>query len=1071
MSDMTITITVNAAGLKKGVDEAQAKLKSVPDKKTTKLEADSKGLSGAISSVQKELAGMALGAMAAIGVWHQVGAAIRTSVEEARGATIAQRLLQSQLEATGNAAGLSAEELTKISKELQQMSNMGDDEIIKNLTVPLTTFRQISGDVFKRTQQAVLDLNAVLGDPNNPSSLRSVAVQVGKALNDPVQGLTALRRVGVSFSNSQIDTIKGLAETNRLAEAQGLILAELEKEFGGAAAATVNSSLQMKNAWNDMLESMGTRTLPALDGINLAFANFFTVMSQNWDAYADNTQETQMAMFRGWNDFSTGFVMNANALGKFIVHLGGIIAGSVDSVFAIGRSHMVAMLKSMKDVVDQFPTAALKAIGLDFSGFGDMWSDLSGNFKQTGSEISDTVNKLEYHFDQAISGFRDYEKEFGKITGRSAVSYRKQIELNDKLRASMDDMTSTLGGGGGGAGDKQVQAETNLRTKLLEILGNYHREAEQRNLSHYDKELIALNEKESAEEEMIREAARQKLITEDESEAMVTELRNIYTDKWLALDQQYYAEKDKADADAKAKEERDKQESFAKGISDTEAYYSALKFQDQSYYNWQKQQIINQVSLMDISEEKKVALIKQKMNELDAERAAWTSKTTSAGTGGINDSWFFGQMLGYDPDNPQDNAKIEAIKSTYSSITQGAQSMVSGLMNINNQRKQQELADLEETATAEKWSNERLLAEKKKINKKYEDEDRKLKRVQKALSISQAIVNTAEGVTAALKMGPILGPIMAAVISAMGAAQIAIISAQQFATGGLFRGKGGPKEDANIIAVSNGEYIVNAEATKRNKPLLDAINSNGLIKGFSEGGVASQSASQNGAQDEVISMTDKASGVLDPKMAPIYDVLIRIYSNIKASMIKLIAAQEEIISSMNNLLNAIIWRLKEMHKSINNIPGVGVNGFFRRLFGFSTGGYFDGTGNGTDDANIIAVSNGEYIVNAEATKRNKHLLDAINYGSSHGAALRPRIGYADGGMAISGGLSGSMLPRMMQTIEIIAKKLDMLDILNLNLVKKPMNTTVVNKIDGSTIIKQTDQDRIKLERAGYVPAV
>jgi TP901 family phage tail tape measure protein len=46
-----------------------------------------------------------------------------------------------------------------------------------------------------------------------------------------------------------------------------------------------------------------------------------------------------------------------------------------------------------------------------------------------------------------------------------------------------------------------------------------------------------------------------------------------------------------------------------------------------------------------------------------------------------------------------------------------------------------------------------------------------------------------------------------------------------FPTGGMFRGRGGPRDDANLIRVSNGEFIVNAAATARYRSLLEAVNS------------------------------------------------------------------------------------------------------------------------------------------------------------------------------------------------------------------------------------------------------
>lgn len=48
---------------------------------------------------------------------------------------------------------------------------------------------------------------------------------------------------------------------------------------------------------------------------------------------------------------------------------------------------------------------------------------------------------------------------------------------------------------------------------------------------------------------------------------------------------------------------------------------------------------------------------------------------------------------------------------------------------------------------------------------------------------------------------------------------------QKKASGGFVSGKGGPTEDAIHARLSNGEFVVNAEATTRHRPLLERINS------------------------------------------------------------------------------------------------------------------------------------------------------------------------------------------------------------------------------------------------------
>jgi hypothetical protein len=164
--------------------------------------------------------------------------------------------IESALKSTGGTAGLTSKELQKIASELQNISVFGDEEILQKSTAQLLTFTNIAGEQFKKTQKAALDLATRLG-----GDLQGATIQLGKALNDPVEGLSALGRSGIQFSKDQKQLIKSLAETNRLAEAQDLILAELEKQYGGAAEAAAQLGLgplrQLQNQFGDLLEDIG----------------------------------------------------------------------------------------------------------------------------------------------------------------------------------------------------------------------------------------------------------------------------------------------------------------------------------------------------------------------------------------------------------------------------------------------------------------------------------------------------------------------------------------------------------------------------------------------------------------------------------------------------------------------------------------------------------------------------------------------------------------------------------------------------------------------------------------------
>lgn len=150
---------------------------------------------------------------------------------------------------------LSRQALIDLSKELQNTTTFSDEATLgaENL---LLTFTNIGKDVFPQATRTVQDMSIALGQ-----DLKSSSIQLGKALQDPILGVTALRRVGVNFNEAQTDVIKKLVETGHAAEAQKLILKELATEFGGSAAAaaqTFGGQVEIaKNKLNDFQETIG----------------------------------------------------------------------------------------------------------------------------------------------------------------------------------------------------------------------------------------------------------------------------------------------------------------------------------------------------------------------------------------------------------------------------------------------------------------------------------------------------------------------------------------------------------------------------------------------------------------------------------------------------------------------------------------------------------------------------------------------------------------------------------------------------------------------------------------------
>jgi DNA repair exonuclease SbcCD ATPase subunit len=184
-----------------------------------------------------------------------VGSFFKASIDGFRVQEKAVAKVEQAINSTGGAAGRTSEELQKMASSLQENSLFGDEQILNDVTAQLLTFTNIGGEQFDRTQQVAMDLATVLdGD------LKSASIQLGKALNDPVKNLSALSRSGIQFSAEQKELINTLAESGRMADAQNVILSELERQYGGQAKAAAEADggiQQLKNTFGDMQEIIG----------------------------------------------------------------------------------------------------------------------------------------------------------------------------------------------------------------------------------------------------------------------------------------------------------------------------------------------------------------------------------------------------------------------------------------------------------------------------------------------------------------------------------------------------------------------------------------------------------------------------------------------------------------------------------------------------------------------------------------------------------------------------------------------------------------------------------------------
>jgi len=273
--------------------------------------------------------------------------------------------VEAGLISTGNAAGFTSQELQKMAADLQAKTIFGDEVILKDATAQLLTFTNIAGEQFARTQQAALNLATRLdGD------LKSASIQLGKALNDPVANLSALSRSGIQFSTEQKAVIKSLVETNKLAEAQTIILDELEKQYGGAAEAAAKAGLgpfqQLQNALSDVSEEFGKLIVENLEPFKKSLLSVIKVLRSL-------TDEQKAAIVK--------FGAIAAVIGPIIVVIGSLVS-TLSTVIPL----VISFVAAFNPI-----TAAIGAAVLAVGYFTKRMVDLNDEWK----EYQETTDELD----------------------------------------------------------------------------------------------------------------------------------------------------------------------------------------------------------------------------------------------------------------------------------------------------------------------------------------------------------------------------------------------------------------------------------------------------------------------------------------------------------------------------------------------------------------------------------------------------------------------------------------------------------------------------------------------------
>lgn len=202
-----------------------------------------------------------------VGSFAAVTMAVRGFINEAEQGQKAEariRQIATSMNLFGDNVGAVTSRLEEYAVATARATGVDDDSIMAT-QAKLLTFRELAksadevGGSFDRATMAAIDLAAA-----GFGSAESNAVQLGKALQDPIKGITALARAGVTFTAAEKERIRVLVESNQIGEAQRLVLASIEQQVGGTGEATATASEKMRVAFALTQEEIGNALLPAM---------------------------------------------------------------------------------------------------------------------------------------------------------------------------------------------------------------------------------------------------------------------------------------------------------------------------------------------------------------------------------------------------------------------------------------------------------------------------------------------------------------------------------------------------------------------------------------------------------------------------------------------------------------------------------------------------------------------------------------------------------------------------------------------------------------------------------------
>lgn len=311
---------------------------------------------------KKSAKGMADAAGAASAAWGKLGAALgglfagvsvagifTKFVAETRAAEAEQAQLAAVLRSTGEAAGFSRDELNQMAAAMEGRSIFSAGEINTAQTA-LLAFTGIVGDQFTTAMQAAMDMSARTG-----MTVTQAAETIGRALDVPSKGLTALSRQGFRFTEDQKALVQQLEATGKTSEAQGVILQALTESYGGAAQAARDTFGGAVAALQNTISGLMTGSDGSLEGARQGVEDLNAALADPSTAAAVATLTDSMATMATAVIDSIPFIIDA---GDGVVRVFDILGNTLVGLYATAAARVQNLAGSVLAALSVLPDFA-----------------------------------------------------------------------------------------------------------------------------------------------------------------------------------------------------------------------------------------------------------------------------------------------------------------------------------------------------------------------------------------------------------------------------------------------------------------------------------------------------------------------------------------------------------------------------------------------------------------------------------------------------------------------------------------------------------------------------------------